>query len=56
VLEPVGAHDTLIPMNFYFGHQFPFNLAHELGAVKFGTDPRSSVLDVYCRPQDLDDG
>ena len=30
------------------------NTTHQCGTVCFGTDPRSSVLDVYCRTHDLD--
>lgn len=36
------------------GHQFPYNIAHQMGTMKLGNDPRSSVLDPYCRAHDLD--
>lgn len=54
LLSSIGCHDHLIPVDFYLGHQFPYNLAHEMGTMKFGTDPKSSVLDTYCRPHDLE--
>jgi choline dehydrogenase-like flavoprotein len=54
VLDYIGAHDRLIPMNIYLGHQFPFNLAHEMGTLKMGNDLRTFVLDRYCRPHGLD--
>ena len=30
------------------------NTTHQCGTLCFGTDPRSSVLDTYCRAHDLD--
>jgi len=30
------------------------NTTHQCGTVVFGTDPRSSVLDPYCRTHDID--
>ena len=32
------------------GHQ---NTTHQCGTLRFGTDPRTSVLDEYCRAHDL---
>ena len=29
-------------------------VAHQNGTVRFGTDPRTSVLDVNCKAHDLD--
>ncbi|MBZ0276800.1 MAG: GMC family oxidoreductase [Anaerolineae bacterium] len=54
ILTYVGCHEHLIPVDFYLGQRFPFNLAHQAGTMKFGTDPRTSVLDVHCRAHDLD--
>jgi choline dehydrogenase-like flavoprotein len=30
------------------------NTTHQCGTAVFGTDPRESVLDVYCRAHDVD--
>ena len=54
ILSDIGCHEHLVPVDYYLGHQFPFNLAHEKGTLKFGAVPRTSVLDPYCRPHDLD--
>lgn len=54
LLSYIGCHERLIPVDYYLGTQFPFNLAHQMGTMKLGTDPRSSVLDIYCRPHDLE--
>jgi choline dehydrogenase-like flavoprotein len=54
LLSYIGCHDHLIPVDFYLGTQFPYNTAHQMGTMKFGRDPKTSVLDPYCRPHDLD--
>jgi choline dehydrogenase-like flavoprotein len=54
ILSFIGCHEHLIPVDFYLGQRFPFNLAHQSGTMRFGTDPRTSVLDVHCRAHDLD--
>ncbi|MFP4323737.1 MAG: GMC oxidoreductase [Anaerolineales bacterium] len=54
LLEPIGCHEHLIPVNHYLGSRFPFNLAHQMGTLRMGTDPAASVLDTYCRAHDLD--
>jgi choline dehydrogenase-like flavoprotein len=54
ILSYIGCHEHLIPIDFYLGQRFPFNLAHQAGTMKFGMNPRTSVLDVHCRPHDLD--
>ncbi len=54
LLSYIGCHEHLIPVDYYLGTQFPFNLAHQMGTLRFGADPRRSVLDVYGRPHDLD--
>jgi choline dehydrogenase-like flavoprotein len=30
------------------------NTTHQCGTLVFGTDPRQSVLDTYCRTHDID--
>jgi choline dehydrogenase-like flavoprotein len=54
LLSYIGCHEHLIPVDLYLGTQFPFNTAHQMGTMKFGTDPQNSVLDPYCRPHDLE--
>lgn len=54
LLGPIGCHDRLIPVDYYLGTQFPFNLAHQAGTLKFGPDPKRAVLDLSCRTHDLD--
>lgn len=54
LLGYIGCHEHLIPVDFYLGQRFSFNLAHQAGTMKFGHDPRTSVLDIHCRPHDLE--
>jgi len=45
----------LLPMKAYIGKRIPLaGVAHQNGTVRFGTDPRSSVLDVNCKAHELD--
>ena len=43
-----------MPIDSYLGTQFAFNLAHQAGTMRFGEDPRASVLDLNCKAHDLD--
>jgi len=54
LLSSIGCHEHLIPVDHYLGTQFESNLAHEMGTMKMGTDPMTSVLDPYNRPHDLE--
>lgn len=55
LLEHIGCEEHLIPYNVYFGKKIPIGgVAHQCGTVRFGNDPRSSVLDRNCKAHDLD--
>ncbi len=54
ILSYIGCHEHMIPIDSYLGTQFPFNLSHQAGTMRFGTDPRTSVLDLDCKAHDLD--
>jgi choline dehydrogenase-like flavoprotein len=48
-------HEGLFARNLYIGQRIPLaGVAHQNGTLRFGTDPKSSVLDVHCRAHDLD--
>jgi len=39
----------------YYQSNFPLRwVAHQCGTCRFGTDPETSVLDLYCRTHDVD--
>jgi choline dehydrogenase-like flavoprotein len=54
LLGSIGCHEHLVPVDYYLGTQFPFNLAHQAGTMRFGHDPKSSVLDLDCKAHELD--
>jgi choline dehydrogenase-like flavoprotein len=48
-------HQGLFGRNLFVGEQIPLaGVAHQNGTVRFGTDPRTSALDVHCRAHDVD--
>jgi choline dehydrogenase-like flavoprotein len=55
MLGAIGAHPTLLPRSLYLGKNIPIGgTAHQVGTVRFGTDPASSALDVDCKAHELD--
>ena len=47
--HPVSQH------HFEFGSLLPlYGTAHQAGTVRFGRDPKSSVLDEFCKAHELD--
>ena len=48
-------HQGLFSRNLYLAQQIPLaGVAHQNGTVRFGNDPRTSVLDRNCKAHDLD--
>jgi choline dehydrogenase-like flavoprotein len=56
LLGQLGCRDEhLLPHNLYIGKKIPLaGVAHQCGTLRFGRDPRASVLDVNCRAHELD--
>ncbi|HEY6406016.1 MAG TPA: GMC family oxidoreductase [Ktedonobacteraceae bacterium] len=56
MLNHLGMHpDHLIPRNAYLKTDIPVaGVAHQAGTVRFGSDPKTSVLDVTCKAHELD--
>lgn len=56
MLDHLGMHpDYLIPRNLYLKTNIPVaGVAHQAGTCRFGTDPKSSVLDTNCKAHELD--
>jgi choline dehydrogenase-like flavoprotein len=55
MLEHMDMHPHLIPNNVYMGKHIPLTgVAHQAGTCRFGSDPKSSVLDVNCKAHELD--
>jgi len=48
-------HEGLFARSLYLGQRIPLaGVAHQNGTVRFGHDPRTSALDVYCRAHEVD--
>jgi choline dehydrogenase-like flavoprotein len=48
-------HQGLFARNLFVGQQIPLaGVGHQNGTIRFGRDPRDSVLDVNCKAHDLD--
>jgi choline dehydrogenase-like flavoprotein len=48
-------HQGLFARNLYLGQRIPLaGVAHQNGTIRFGTDPRTSALDVNCRAHEVD--
>jgi choline dehydrogenase-like flavoprotein len=56
MLNHLGMHpDHLIPRNLYMKNEISIGgVAHQTGTCRFGTDPKTSVLDVCCKAHELD--
>jgi NADH dehydrogenase FAD-containing subunit len=55
LLEHLDCHPHLIPNNVYLSKSIPIaGVGHQAGTCRFGTDPRTSVLDVHCKAHELD--
>jgi choline dehydrogenase-like flavoprotein len=48
-------HEGLFSRNLYAGQRIPLaGVAHQNGTIRFGSDPRTSALDVNCRAHEVD--
>jgi choline dehydrogenase-like flavoprotein len=56
MLNDMGMHrDHLIPRSLYMKTEIPIaGCGHQAGTCRFGTDPKSSVLDINCKAHELD--
>ena len=55
LLPALGCRDRLIPNQVMRDGRIPIGgVAHQCGTVRFGEDPKDSVLDASCKAYDLD--
>jgi choline dehydrogenase-like flavoprotein len=55
MLNHIGCEEHLLPSHVYLGKKIPIaGTAHQCGTIRFGRDPKTSVLDVTCKAHDLD--
>jgi choline dehydrogenase-like flavoprotein len=54
-LKAIDAADRLIPLSLYLQKKIPtMGVAHQNGTCRFGEDPKTSVLNVFCQTHDVD--
>jgi len=47
-------HEGLFARNLFVGERIPLaGVAHQVGTVRFGKDPKTSALDINCKAHDL---
>ncbi|GAB4226040.1 MAG: GMC family oxidoreductase [Chlamydiales bacterium] len=55
MLSHIGCENTLLPRHIYLGKKIPIQgTAHQVGTLRFGKDPKSSVLDIHCKSHEID--
>jgi choline dehydrogenase-like flavoprotein len=55
LVRHTGCEDHLIPLNAFVGDRIPLaGVAHQNGTIRFGNDPKTSVLDANCRAHEVD--
>lgn len=54
ILSKTEGHKFLFPNHIYLSQEIPIaGCAHQAGTVRFGVDPKTSVLDLDCKAHDL---
>ncbi|HSV13806.1 MAG TPA: GMC family oxidoreductase [Tepidisphaeraceae bacterium] len=54
MLNHLDCHEHLIPRNLFVGQRIPLaGVAHQNGTIRFGTDPKTSALNVNCRAHEV---
>jgi choline dehydrogenase-like flavoprotein len=55
LLKHANCTEEVIHLNAYIGKRIPLaGVAHQNGTMRFGHDPKTSVLDIHCKAHDLD--
>ncbi len=55
ILEWTGHHIHHFSSSVYLSKEIPIGgVAHQVGTLRFGPDPKTSVLDLHCRSHDVE--
>jgi choline dehydrogenase-like flavoprotein len=55
MLKHIECEEHVIPLQAYIPGRIPLaGVAHQNGTLRFGHDPKTSVLDINCKTHDLD--
>ncbi|BDD04212.1 GMC family oxidoreductase [Aureibacter tunicatorum] len=54
ILKSIDCANYIVPHSLYFKKKIPLQaVGHQCGTMRFGEDPKESVLDVNCKAHDL---
>jgi choline dehydrogenase-like flavoprotein len=55
ILNHLDSGFHIVPRNLFAGQRIPLaGVAHQNGTIRFGTNPKTSALDINCRAHDVD--
>ena len=55
ILTDIDGEGSFIPHGVYLRKSIPLSgIAHQVGTLRFGTDPKTSVLDTNCKTHEVD--
>lgn len=55
VLKSIDCGEKIIPCSIYLKKKIPLEgVAHQVGTCRFGSDPKTNVLDLNCKTHDVD--
>jgi len=55
LIREIDGHDRVFALDKFIGQRIPLaGVAHQNGTIRFGNDPRTSVLDRNCKAHELD--
>jgi choline dehydrogenase-like flavoprotein len=55
MLKAIGMKHHIVKDDVYVGYELGISgVSHQAGTLRFGTDPKASVLDIHCKAHDLD--
>ncbi|MBK7379994.1 MAG: GMC family oxidoreductase [Ignavibacteriales bacterium] len=55
VLKSIDCGEKIIPCSIYLKKKIPLEgIAHQVGTCRFGSDPKTNVLDLNCKTHDVD--
>ena len=55
LLNHIGCEEHIFSQNIYLGKKIPLaGTAHQCGTIRFGSDAKSSALDINCKAHDVE--
>jgi choline dehydrogenase-like flavoprotein len=55
IMSQIDDGHSFIPHHLYLRKKIPLQgIAHQCGTLRFGTDPKTSVLDIFCKTHEIE--